>query len=426
MNNAPDTPSPVPAHVPKHLVRDFDLWAELTAQGENAYTWAAALHQTTPPIFWIPRLGFLPGTWVPRRAEDLRRILQDPQTFSSVGLTPYAMLLGESWRLAPLEIDPPDHAKYRALLNPLFTPKKVEALEQDIRRLAAQLIDDVAAQGRCDFNEAFAKPFPTLIFLTLMGWPLEERPMFQHWTQTLIKSVDLQTVTENARAITTWIRKLIAERRANPAEDFTSYLLKSEIDGRPLTDDEMLGINFLIFIAGLDTVTSCLGLFFRHLARHPEQQEQLRVNPELIGDAVEELLRSYSIVNMRRTVTCDVQIGEVMMKKGDMVLISTEFANLDPDVFDEADKVDFQRSAGASPHMAFSYGVHRCVGSHLARRELRIALELWLQRLPPLRIADDTTPKFNAFGVFGMEELHLQWDLPGAAITASGQQAASV
>jgi cytochrome P450 len=425
MNLAPDTPAAVPVHIPMHLVRDFDLWAELTAQGENAYAWAAELHKTTPPIFWIPRLGFLPGIWVPRRAEDLRRILQDPQTFSSVGLTPYAMLLGESWRLAPLEVDPPEHSKYRALLNPLFTPKKVEALEQDIRQLANRLIDEVQAQGRCDFNEAFAKPFPTLIFLTLMGWPLEDQPLFQHWTQTLIKSVDMQTVTDNARAITTWIRNHIAERRANPGDDFTSYLLTSEIDGRPLTDDEMLGINFLIFIAGLDTVTSCLGLFFRHLARHPEQQAQLRAHPELMGDAVEELLRSYSIVNMRRTVTCDVQIGDVLMKKGDLVLISTELANLDPEVFDDPANVDFLRSAGAPPHMAFSYGVHRCVGSHLARRELRIAMELWLQRLPPLRIADNSTPKFNAFGVFGMEELHLQWDLPEDAASLASLQAVS-
>jgi len=408
-----------PPHIPAHLIRNFDLWAELTAQGENAYTWAAALHQNTPPIFWIPSLGFLPGAWIPRRSEDLRRILQDPETFSSEGLTPYAMLLGESWRLAPLEVDPPDHAKYRALLNPLFTPKKVDALEQDIRELATQLIEAVAQKGRCDFNEDFAKPFPTLIFLKLMGWPLEDRPLFQHWTQTLIKSFDMQVVTDNARTITDWIRTHIAERRENPGDDFTSYLLASQIDGRPLTDDEMLGINFLIFIGGLDTVTSSIGLFFRHLARNPEQQAQLRANPELIPDAVEELLRSYSIVNMRRTVTRDVQIGEATMKKGDIVMISTELANLDPEVFDEADKVDFQRSTGNAPHMAFSYGVHRCVGSHLARRELRIALELWLKLIPPFRIAEGTQPRFNAYGVFGMEDLHLQWDNPSVDDGAS-------
>ncbi|HDZ56393.1 MAG TPA: cytochrome P450 [Pseudomonas xinjiangensis] len=409
--NTDSVTNAIPSNVPAHLVQDFDLWAALTAQGENAYAWAAKLHESMPPIFWVPSLGFLPGTWIPRRSEDLRRILQDPETFSSAGLTPYPMLLGESWRLAPLEVDPPDHAKYRALLNPLFTPKKVNALEEDIRQLATQLIDDIAHKGRCDFNEDFAKPFPTLIFLKLMGWPLEDRPLFQHWTQTLIKSSDPQVVTENAREITGWIRARIAECRANPGDDFTSYLLASQIDGRPLTDDEMLGINFLIFIGGLDTVTSTIGLFFRHLARNPEQQAQLRADPSLISDAVEEMLRSYSIVNMRRTVTRDVQIGEATMKKGDIVLISTELANLDPEVFDQPEKVDFLRSAGHAPHMAFSYGVHRCVGSHLARRELRIALELWLTKVPPFRIATGTTPRFNAFGIFGMEELHLEWDV---------------
>lgn len=412
--NANDTAFAAPPHVPTHLIRQFDLWAELTAQGENAYAWAAELHRSTPPIFWIPRLGFLPDTWIPRRAEDLRRILQDPETFSSAGLTPYPILLGESWRLTPLEVDPPEHGKYRALLNPLFTPKKVEALEQDIRQLASQLVEMIAPRGRCDFNLDFARPFPTLIFLRLMGWPLEEHVRFQHWTQTLIKSFEPQVVMQNAREITDWIRAQIAERRTNPTDDFVSYLLASRVDERPLTDDEVLGFCFLIFIGGLDTVTSTIGLFFRHLARNPEQQSQLRANPELIPDAVEEMLRAYSIVNMRRTVTRDVQIGEATMKKGDIVLISTELANLDPEVFDDPATVDFLRSAGNAPHMAFSYGVHRCVGSHLARRELRIALELWLEKLPPFRIADGSQPRFNAYGVFGMEELHLQWDLPGS------------
>src|SRR5690606_14939426 len=171
MNVSDDIDSAVPHHVPVHLVRNVDLWAELTAQGEKAYAWAAELHRSTPPIFWIPRLGFLPGTWIPRRAEDMRRILQDSETFSSVGLTPYPMLLGENWRLIPLEVDPPEHGKYRALLNPLFTPEKVEALDLDIRQLANQLIEKIAPRGQCDFNLDFARPFPTLIFLRLMGWP---------------------------------------------------------------------------------------------------------------------------------------------------------------------------------------------------------------------------------------------------------------
>lgn len=152
MNNAPETPAPVPAHIPTRLVRRFDLCVELPALNEKAYVWAVELHQTIPLIFWIPCLGFLTGIWVPRRAEDLRRILQDPQTLRSGDLTPYAILLGESWRLAPLEIGPPDHARYRALLNTLCTPKMVEALKQNTRQLAManQLMDEVQAYGRCD------------------------------------------------------------------------------------------------------------------------------------------------------------------------------------------------------------------------------------------------------------------------------------
>ncbi|WP_169304631.1 cytochrome P450 [Halopseudomonas bauzanensis] len=132
----------------------------------------------------------------------------------------------------------------------------------------------------------------------------------------------------------------------------------------------------------------------------------------MIPGAVEEMLRSYSVVNMRRTVTRDVQIGEATMKTGDIVLISTELANLDPEVFNQPEKVDFLRKPGYPPHMAFSYGVHHCVGTHLARRELRIALELWLRYLPPFRIASGSVPRFNAYGVFSMEELELEWDVP--------------
>lgn len=120
---APTAPK-IPDHIPAHLVRDFDLWQEISSAGKDAYARAAALHQETPPIFYVSRLGYLPGAWVPRRAEDLRQILQDPETFSSVGLSPFAKLVGDSWQLIPLELDPPDHAKYRALLNPLFTPRR--------------------------------------------------------------------------------------------------------------------------------------------------------------------------------------------------------------------------------------------------------------------------------------------------------------
>jgi cytochrome P450 len=397
----------IPDHVPAELVRDLDPWEVIAAAGPDAHKRAAAFHQEFPPVFYATRLSFMGGCWVPRKAEDLRRILQDPETFSSSGLTGFSLLLGESWPLIPLEIDPPDHGAYRMLLNPLFTPKKVAALDADIRILAGQLIERVRAEGGCDFNEAFAAQFPVLIFLRLMGWPLEEAPKFVGWTRTLVKSADMGQVAGAAAEIAAYLRGRIAESRVNPSDDFTSYALACEINGRKLNDDELIGMCFLIFVGGLDTVTSAVGFQFMHLASNPQQQQFLRDNPDRIPDAVEEMLRAYSIVNMRRRVKKDVTVGGAPMKPGDYVLISTELANLDPDEFPDPTRVDFERED--KRHMAFSYGVHRCVGSHLARRELSIAIEEWLARLPPFRLADASAIEMRASGVFGLENFHLAW-----------------
>ena len=408
------TPSIIPAHIPAHLVRDVDLWEEISAAGIDAHARAAALHDETPPIFYVPRLGYIGGAWVPRRAEDLRRILQDTETFSNSGGTPFPQMLGEAWRLIPLDIDPPDHAKYRALLNPLFSPKRVDALEADIRAQATSLLNGFAANGRCDFNAEFAEQFPTLIFLRVMGWDTGEVTRFVEWTQTIVKGMDIQAVIGAVKQVRDYLRARIAERRAAPGDDFTSSLLRAEVDAQLLTDDEVFGICFLLFLAGLDTVTSSLGFQFMHLARNPAHQEELRAHPERIPQAVDEMLRAYSIVNMRLTVTRDVTIGEATMKAGDFVLISTELGNLDPEQFASPATVDFNRADAHVPHMAFAYGVHRCLGSHLARRELRIALELWL-KLPPFQLDADRTVRMRASGVFGLDNLHLVWAASGVA-----------
>lgn len=241
-----------------------------------------------------------------------------------------------------------------------------------------------------------------------MGWPLDQAPKFVNLTHALVKSADLAVVAGAAQEIANYLRARIEERRADPADDFTSFLLASEIDGRKLTQDELMGTCFLIFIGGLDTVASALGFQFMHLARHPEHQAQLRADPSLIPNAVEELLRAYSIVNMRRKVMKPVEVGGAPMRPGDFVLISTELADLDPEIYERPTEVDFRRED--IQHMAFSYGPHRCVGSHLARRELNIAMQEWLRRAPPFRIADESQVRLRAAGVFGLDNLRLEWD----------------
>jgi cytochrome P450 len=281
------------------------------------------------------------------------------------------------------------------------------ALEPQVRDVAARLIMGFVDKGGCSFNEEFALVYPIEIFLRLMGWPVEMAPQFSEWARTLIKSNDPKEAVAACRKIADFVRGRINERRARPPDDFTSFVVTSQIEGRLLTGDEAMGMCFLIFIAGLDTVTSSLGFLFLHLARNPEQQAQLRANPEMIPQAVEELLRFYSIVNPIRTATKDVQIGEAQIRKGERVLLSLELANYDPTEYENPISVDFNRG-GSRRHFSFSVGPHHCIGSHLARRELIIAIQEWIARVPPFEAKDIDKIQMRASVVFGLENLRLK------------------
>lgn len=398
----------VPSHVPAELVIDFDLWEYIADAKVDAHKRAAELHKTLPEIFYAPSIGYLPGCWVPRTDKLIRRIVRDPEVFSSREGTPFAAMLGENWKLIPLEIDPPDHGKYRLLLNQFFNNKAVTALEPDMRKTATSLIDKVKRQGRCNFSEDFSSLYPTLIFLRMMGWPEEDVIKFVQWVNTLIKSQDMKIVHGVLVEIVSYLRGVIAERRATPKDDLTSYVLSCEIDGRALNEDEILGICFLIFIGGLDTVTSSFNFHYYHLAKHPKLQAELRENPELIPNAVEELLRAYAVTNMRRVVTRDIEIEGILMKQGDYVLMSLELANLDEAAFKCPLDVDIHRN-NARKHITFSTGPHLCIGALLARRELCIALETWLSAVPEFQVVNEENIIVRCGGVFGLENLHIAW-----------------
>lgn len=398
----------IPDHVPRDLVIDYDLWEYIAEAKVGAYARAASLHTTLPEIFFAPSIGYLPGCWVPRTDTLIRHIIRDPHVFSSKEGTPFAAMLGENWKLIPLEIDPPDHGKYRLLLNQFFNHKAVTALEPDMRATASSLIDQVKPRGRCHFNDDFSSLYPTLIFLRMMGWPEAHVSKFVGWVNTLIKSQDMTIVHGVLVEIVGYLRSVIAARRARPEKDLTSYVLSCEIDGRPLNEDEILGICFLIFIGGLDTVTSSFNFHYYHLAKHPELQAKLRAHPELIPNAVEELLRAHAVTNMRRVVTQDIEIGGVLMKKGDYVLISLELANLDETVFECPLNVDINRK-NARKHITFSTGPHLCIGALLARRELCIALETWLTAIPEFRVVNEEEIIVRCGGVFGLDNLQIAW-----------------
>jgi cytochrome P450 len=333
-------------------------------------------------------------------AADIRAALQDAQTFSSK-----IMRSNSGLRLIPLELDPPEHPLFRALMNPIFSPARMKQLEPKVRELARKLAAQCAAKAECDFVEDFAKPFPVGIFLDLMGLPADNMSRFLEWEALIMR--DKQTRSAAMQQVSVYLQELITERRRNPADDLITFAVQAKVDNRPLTDSELIGVCVLLFIAGLDTVTSSFAFHFRHLAENPADQDSLRQNPGLIPSAVEELFRAYAVVNTNRYATRDVEFAGVQIKKGDNVTCSTILASRDPREFENPNQVIFTRSP--NPHNAFSFGPHRCLGSHLARREIIVGIEEWLRVIPPFRVKPGAVIAAHGGGVFSLESLPLAW-----------------
>jgi cytochrome P450 len=225
-----------------------------------------------------------------------------------------------------------------------------------------------------------------------------------------LHSDDIAVRIGGAASILAYLRDYIGRRRAAPTDDLISRIVGSKVGDRPVSDDEIIGMCFLLFVAGLDTVTSALGMHFHYLAENSIEQDRLRANPALVPDAVEELLRAFSIIHMPRRITKDVKLAGAQLKAGDYISCPTMGANLDPHEFPNPNTVDFTREA--QRHVAFSYGPHRCIGSHLARRELGIAFQEWLSRTSSFGLKPGFVPVVRGGSVFGIDELDLVWTKP--------------
>jgi cytochrome P450 len=411
VTKGPTSSAFVPPHVPAELVKHVDLVGDEEMRA-CPFSHTARLHKG-PRIFWNTADPYFGGAWIPTRAQDIRFILGNPQLFRSKGQTRFAELAGQSWDIIPLEKDPPDHAKYRQMLNPLFSPSAVHELTPQLLARATALVDGILDRGECEFMAAFGRPFPVGAFVDLMGLPADQTDRFMKWEHSLLHDYDMAARGAAIVEVGAYLMDLAAERRARPAGDLTSLVISAKIDGRLLTDDEVLGTLFVLFMGGLDTVSSTLGLFFLHLAEHPDQQAELRANPAKIDHAVEELMRRYSVASVNRRCVKDTTLGGVFLKAGDWVSVTTSLASLDGEEFAAPLEVNLERKN--IRHLGFSFGSHFCLGMHLARRELTIALREWLARIPPWRVKANTTPVLRGGGVYGVEWLALEW---GSAVTA--------
>ena len=322
--------------------------------------------------------------------------------------------LGNERPLIPLQIDGPEHTKYRKLLDPLFAPRVVAGLEPHVVEVADELIDRFVDQTEIDFYQAFCVPLPSRIFLELMGLPHDRLADFLEFKDAAIRpkgDTPAEQMAYQREVIGRMNDFLNAEfdRRLDsgePGDDLIGGFLTVEIDGDRLTREDILDIVFLLLIAGLDTVSSSLSLMVSYLARHPEQRRELVDDPSLLPAAIEELLRTEVPVPMGgRFASADFEVNGKQVKAGDMVAVFWAAANVDPDAFDDPMTVDFHRPANR--HITFAAGFHRCLGSHLARMELRATLATWHRRVPEYSIAPGKQPVYNHDGVRIVDPLPL-------------------
>lgn len=310
----------------------------------------------------------------------------------------------------PILLDPPAHTHFRKPLNLVFAPGTMMAMQEDIRALATDLIESVRHQGGCEFMSTIGEPMPVQVFLGLFGLPLERQGEFrrivsEHLSEDFGEHSDSQ---RKLRAMAMVMRDTLLDRRDHPTGDLISRLWQAEVNGRPLTLEDMQNYCILLFIAGLDTVMNAMGHGVRHLAANPALQAQLRADPSLIAEANEELLRRYSFVISTRRAARDIVLAGATIKAGERVILYNPAANLDPDEFPDPGRFELDRENKA--HLTFASGPHRCLGSHLARIELQTLYEELLARLPPFRLDPEKPVTYRCGPVIGPRAVHIVWN----------------
>jgi hypothetical protein len=361
------------------------------------------------PIAHTDRFG---GGWLPTRYDDVAAIAYDTEQFSSRAIImsnfrppPDIAPIGGA---PPISSDPPFHHDARKLLLPAFTKKAVAKLESATRAFCHELIDSFAGRSDVDAAAEYAQHIPTRVIADMLGFPHEDGPRFREFVENALEGVNLPPDERVARMGTLfdYLLAQIREHVDHPRDDLTSYLIDAELYGTKLLPTHVAGTMALLLIAGIDTTWSAIGASLWHLAKTPEDRHRLTADPASLPTAMEEFLRVFAPVTMARLVRQDTEWRGTSMKADDWVLLSFPAANRDPAQFDRAGEVVIDRAVNR--HAAFGLGIHRCVGSHLARMELRVALEVWLARVPEFSLADPAAVTWAAGQVRGPRTLPLR------------------
>jgi hypothetical protein len=365
------------------------------------------------PVAHSNRYG---GVWLPVTHEAVSAVAYDTENFTSRSVIVSNLRPNEFDLPAPIGIappitsDPPFHQMARRILLPAFAPKKIEALEPFTRELCRELLD--AIDDGADFDAAvqYAQHIPVRVIVKMLGFPQEDADIFREFIHQIIENVDMSAEERQALQsqgkLDEYITARIEEHLANPQDDLTTFLLEAEIDGQKLEVQHVFGTMVLLMVAGIDTTWSAIGASLWHLASHPEDRKRLVAEPGLLPTAIEEFLRAYAPVTMARLVKEDFEFEGCPMKEGDWLLLPFPAANRDPEAFPDADKVVIDRAENR--HSAFGLGIHRCLGSNLARMELTVAVEEFLARFPEFELSDPEAVTWSAGQVRGPRSIPMR------------------
>jgi len=392
-----DTRKPV-----ESLLTDYDIFEPSFVA--NPYPGYSEIRESECPIARTERYE---GSWLPTRYEDVVALAQEYEVFTSRGILvmppPPGQAEGAYGGVAapPITSDPPDHHWHRRLILPVFAPQAVAKYEQSTRDLCNALIDEFIDKGEADAAADYAQHIPVRVISNMLGVPLDMEEKFTGWVRGVLENMhDMELRKRSRLAIIEYFLAQVEDRKTNPREnDLISELMNTEVEGKKVPIEYVLGVCNLMLVAGIDTTWSAIGSVMWHMAQHPEHRKQLRENDALWPTAIEELLRVYAPVTMARIVDHDVEFQGCPMKAGDRVLMAFPAANRDPRQFENPDEVILDREHNR--HVAFGSGIHRCAGSNLARLEVRIALQTWLERIPEFELIDPTTVTWAGGQVHG-------------------------
>ncbi len=340
------------------------------------------------PIAHSDRYG---GVWLPTRHDDIAEIAYDTHHFSSQGVVVNEgrpEIDAPVGPAPPITSDPPFHGLARRLLLPAFSPKVIERLEPSTRALCDGLLDRVVDHDGCDAATDYAQHIPVTVIANMLGFPIEDADLFRRFVHNVLENIAAEIPDREGDflELDTYIDAQIEDHRRSPREDLTSFLIAARIEGQPLGTEHIRGTMVLLLLAGIDTTWGATGASLWHLATHPDDRARLVAEPGLLPTAMEEFLRAYAPVTMARLVAREVELDGCHLEPGQWVLLPFPAANRDPSKFPHADEVLIDRAENR--HSAFGLGIHRCLGSNLARMEIRVALERWLARIPDFELAD--------------------------------------